>query len=156
MHRNARAAGVPAGSLGSEGPFAAIPQARLLQDRSSHSSLPGHACIAAQGPGSCPGSALRLRLWGGCRVTLQEAGWRSPPRSGPGPEFPGSPWATSSYSWAGISGGLEMPVSEAEDSLLCISWGGSRHSRCGPRVWIWCAFVTRVTSPGGDGGVLLF
>lgn len=72
MHRNACAAeGVPAGSLGSEGPFAAIPQARLLQDRSSHSSLPGHACPPQlRGQGALPRDALRLRLWGGCRVTL--------------------------------------------------------------------------------------
>lgn len=112
MPAHAHAAGMPAGALGSEGSFAAVPQARLLQDRSSHSSLPGYPCIAAQEPGSCPGKSpafLRLRLWGGCWVTLQEAGSRCPPSAAPGPEFPGSPWAASSCSWAGVSGGLEMP-----------------------------------------------
>lgn len=32
------------------------------------------------------------------------------PSAAPGPEFPGSPWAASSCSWAGVSGGLEMPL----------------------------------------------
>ena len=86
-------AGVPTGALGSEGPFAAVPQARLPQG-----SREGQAGIlvliswlpriSAQEPGSCPWKCpalLHLRLWGGCRVTLQGAGLRSPPLSGPGP-----------------------------------------------------------------------
>ena len=65
--------------------------------------------ICGHGFKPTPEAHLRLRLWGGCWVTLQEAGSRCPPSAAPGPEFPGSPWAASSCSWAGVSGGLEMP-----------------------------------------------
>lgn len=103
-HTLAHVAGVPAGALGSEGPFAAVPQARLLQgSQEGQTGLLTPAFLATlasqlRSQEAAPGSAL-LSSVSASGVAVGSPCRRQAcvplPLAAPGPEFPGSTWAAS-------------------------------------------------------------